>query len=143
MSIAECHQESFYYYISFVWFCFVLNSGIWFYPRSLGYLVSGFLFCFVCRCPVLVCLSVLSPKQCQLWVLSCEMGLKSNKIQFTSTSFVLLLPYHILQVGHSYRANVFIVFLFQLANYVPVLKMLVYRVHERSIQVPAQLLHIQ
>lgn len=34
MSIAKCHWESFY--------CYFLKSSIWYYPRSLGYLVSGF-----------------------------------------------------------------------------------------------------
>lgn len=35
MSIAECHQESFYCFVPFQ-----QNSGIWFFPRTLAYLVS-------------------------------------------------------------------------------------------------------
>lgn len=38
MHRAECHQESFYYYY-FVCL-FVYNNSVWFYPRSLGFLLS-------------------------------------------------------------------------------------------------------
>lgn len=53
-SIAEYHYESFLLLLSF---------RLCFYPRSLGYLVSG----------------SWSPKQCQVWVLSHGMGLKSKQ----------------------------------------------------------------
>ena len=51
---AEYHYESFLLLLSF---------RLCFYPRSLGYLVSG----------------SWSPKQCQVWVLSHGMGLKSKQ----------------------------------------------------------------
>ena len=58
MSIAEYHQKSFSCCVV-VCFKFYISS-IWFYSRSLDYLVSG----------------SWTPKQCQAWVPSCRVGLQ-------------------------------------------------------------------
>lgn len=69
MSIAEYHQESFYCYV-----CFKKNSSIWFYRRSLSYLVSG----------------SWPPKQCQVSVPSHGVGLKSCQILVSYSHKVIL-----------------------------------------------------
>lgn len=58
MSIAVYHWELFYCYLYFL-----KASSIWFYPRSVG--------CLFC--------SSWSSKQCQVWVLSHRVGVKSNE----------------------------------------------------------------
>lgn len=59
MSTAESHQKSFYYH-------FFFYNSIWFYSKSLGYIVSRYL----------------TSKQCQVWVSSPGVGLLSNPVLF-------------------------------------------------------------